>query len=676
MQRTTELGQQTVDAIADSQAARFIVGRSLDCDILVSSPRVSARHAELRVDGYAGWVRDLGSRYGTTINNRPVTDWTAFGPDDRVMVGNSELVIEGNSRVRVSPARSGAVVGAAGLDVAVNRGKKQLLRSVSFVVEPGEFVALMGLSGAGKSTLLKTIVGIIDPSWGTVLINGVDIAKDPTRARLAVGYVPQDDIVHSDLTVREALRYGATLRLPLDTRKDEIESRIAVVMNDLGITHAADTIIGSAERQGISGGQRKRVNLALELLSQPPLLLLDEPTSGLSSEDATNVFSILRQLASDGHTIIVTTHQPSLADFKRFDRVIYLSDGEMVYFGPAWPDSATYFSSFDQEGNAGITGVMGDDDAGAALTKLNELKRAGVTAHTLAQRYEQSVYFSKYVAGRIGALEIDAVGKLRQRIMQPQDSLQQLFNQITRYAHLKLRNRGSLPIQLAQAPTVAILVNAVFSSSGGADPKSSLLRIIFFMTIAAVWFGCSNAAREIVGERPILMRERMVGLGVGPYLLSKLSVLGILSAVQCLILLGITDLWRGLAGMLLQQFGILWLCSMLGVLMGLTLSAIMRSSEAALSATPLILIPEILLSGFIVPLDSLQLIPRALSNFTVSRWGFESLLESEHLHAEALLQFGTHAVGLAPATGYLAGLALLYCCVLVLSLAGNPRRFA
>jgi ABC-type multidrug transport system ATPase subunit len=674
MQHTSELGQSE-DEISDSQAARFIVGRSLDCDILVSSPRVSARHAELRVNGHAGWVRDLGSRYGTTINNSPVTNWTSFGPDDRVMVGNSELVIEGNSRIGINPARSGAVVCAAGLGVAVNRGKKQLLHSVSFVVEPGEFVALMGLSGAGKSTLLKTIVGINAPSWGSVLINGVDIAKDPTRARMSVGYVPQDDIVHSDLTVREALRYGATMRLPLDTNKDQIESRIAVVMNDLGISHIADTIIGSAERQGISGGQRKRVNLALELLPQPPLLLLDEPTSGLSSEDATNVFLLLRQLADDGHTIIVTTHQPSLADFKRFDRVIYLSDGELVYFGPAWPDSATYFVSSDQEGNVGATANAGDD-AGAALAKLSELKRAGVTARTLAQRYEQSSYFSKYVAQRLGALQLDTVGKLRQKIMQPRDSLQQLRNQISRYARLKLRNRGSLPIQLAQAPSVAILVNVVFNSSGGADPKLSLPSIIFFMTIAAVWFGCSNAAREIVGERAILMRERMVGLGIAPYMLSKLSVLGILSAVQCLILIGITYAWRGLDGLLWQQFGIMWMCSMLGVLMGLTLSAIMRSSEAALSATPLILIPEILLSGFIMPLDSLQLITRALSNFTVTRWGFESLLKSEHLHAAASHHFGSHAVGLLPAAGYLVGLALLYCCVLILSLAGNPRRFA
>lgn len=663
------------DSQVDSQAARFIVGRSLDCDILVSSPRVSARHAELRVDGYAGWVRDLGSRYGTTINNRPVMDWTAFGPDDRVMVGNSELVIEGGSRVRVNPARSGAIVCAAGLGVAVNHGKKQLLRNVSFVVEPGEFVALMGLSGAGKSTLLKTIIGIIDPGWGTVLINGVDIAKDPTRARLAVGYVPQDDIVHSDLTVREALRYGATMRLPLDTKKDEIESRIAVVMNDLGISHAADTIIGSAERQGISGGQRKRVNLALELLSQPPLLLLDEPTSGLSSEDATNVFSMLRQLADDGHTIIVTTHQPSLADFKRFDRVIYLSDGELVYFGPAWPDSATFFASSDEADNTGATAITGDD-AGAALAKLGELKRAGVTARTLAQRYEQSTYFSRYVAERMGALDLNGVGRLRQRMMRPQDSLQQLLNQIARYARLKLRNRGSLPIQLAQAPLVAILVNGVFSGSEGADSTLVMPSILFFMTIVAVWFGCSNAVREIVGERPILMRERMAGLGVGSYLLSKVTVLGVLSAVQCLILLGITDVWHGLAGMLLQQFGILWLCSMLGVLMGLTISAMMRSSEAALSAMPLMLIPEILLAGSIVPLDSLHFIPRALANFTVSRWGFESLLESENLHEAVVLKFGAHAVGLSPAAWYLAGLALLYCCVLTLSLAGNPRRFA
>ncbi|HQR43770.1 MAG TPA: ABC transporter permease, partial [Gemmatales bacterium] len=314
--------------------------------------------------------------------------------------------------------------------------------------------------------------------------------------------------------------------------------------------------------------------------------------------------------------------------------------------------------------------------AGAALAKLSELKRAGVTANALAQRYEQSAYYSQFIAGRMGTLEVDAATRPHRLIVRPQDWLQQLRNQIARYARLKLRNRGSLPIQLAQAPTVAILVNAVFSSGKAASDPKSLTSILFFMVITAVWFGCSNAAREIVGERPILMRERMVGLGIGPYLISKLSVLGIVSAVQCMTLLIITDAWHGLAGMLLQQFAVLWFCSMLGVLMGLMLSATMRSSEAVLSATPLLLIPEILLSGFSVPLDAMQDIPRILSNFTVSRWGFESLLESEQLHEAAVMAFGNQAVGFTPAVEYLGGLALLYCCVLVLSLAGNPRRFA
>jgi ABC transport system ATP-binding/permease protein len=662
-----------------AQTTHYTIGRSLDCEILVSSPRVSARHAELRVDGYAGFVRDLGSRYGTTINDRLVGDWVPFGPDDRIMVGNSELVIDATVGVRVNPARLGARVCIAGLGVTVNRGRKKILPDISLGVEPGEFVALMGGSGAGKSTLLKTIVGIITPSWGSVLINGINLATDPVRARLALGYVPQDDIVHSDLTVREALRYGATMRLPLDTTSDEIDSRVAVVMNDLDIAHTADTIIGSAERQGISGGQRKRVNLALELLPQPPLLLLDEPTSGLSSADATNVFTLLRQLADEGHSIIVTTHGPALTDFKRFDRVIYLSSGELAYFGPAWPESASYFEAMQRE--LGVK-VPPDTAEGAnhALAVLEELKKSGTAAQEIARRYEQSKLYSTFVAERLGSLMEDSAARRKQGLPRPQDAAQQFRNQLARYLRLKLRNRGSLPIQLAQAPTVAVLVNLVFGRAG--DNWEAWSKIAFFMVVAAVWFGCSNAAREIVGERPILLRERMVGLGVAPYILSKLTILGALSAIQCAVLVGITYLWQqgmhqtaGHAAAPILVWGILWLCSMTGVLMGLTLSAMVVTSETALSATPLLLIPEILLAGLIVPVQDLPHGPQELANFVVTRWGFQAALEAMDWHYAGAQFFGPYAASVWPAIGGVLLLALGYCVAVTVGVSRSPQRF-
>jgi ABC transport system ATP-binding/permease protein len=682
---------------------RYLVGRAADCDLQVLSPRVSARHAEVRISGTEGWLRDLGSRYGTLLNNRRVSDWESFGPADRIVVGNSELQLDTAGQIQVRPAHAGATVCAAGLGFAVNRGRKQLLRNISFVVKPGEMVALMGPSGAGKSTMLKTLVGIFPPSWGTVLLNSVNMSTDPERARQAVGYVPQDDIVHADLKVKEALRYGATIRLPLDTTPDEMASRIAFVLGDLEIKGTADVIIGSAERAGISGGQRKRVNLALELLPQPPLLLLDEPTSGLSSEDATNVFGMLRELADDGHTIIVTTHQPSLEDFKRFDHVIFLMDGELVYFGPAWPDSASYFASMPESKTPAGSGESAWH-AGTALAELNHMKRQGVKAKELAQRYEKSHYYQTYVAGRLGSLEHDATR--RSTGVRLMDSLRQLGNQIGRYALLKARNRGSLPVQLAQAPAIAILLSLVLSSNGLQENETfTQAKLLFFMAVAAVWFGCSNAAREIVGEKPILMRERMVGLDVGPYVLSKLLVLGALSALQCAVMLALTHLWypifgslhvpnawRSLAGFqyMPAELWLLWLCSMVGVLMGLTLSALARTTETALSATPLFLIPEILLSGQFEPVVDLKCTAPAhgifgwfsqqlpcpgylLSHLTATRWAFEGLLVSDNLKPLHTLSFGEVSVPLWQSALSLSMLGLVYGCILLTTLALTKR---
>jgi ABC-type multidrug transport system ATPase subunit len=648
---------------------------------MLSSPRLSAYHAEIRMQGHAGWVRDLHSRYGTLVNHRPAVGWVPFGPDDRVSVGGCELRIDRDGGLCTSGAPAGATVCAAGLGVAVNKRRKQILRNLSFVVRPGEFVALMGLSGAGKSTLLKALVGLIEPTWGTVLIDGIDIAQEPRRAHLAIGYVPQDDIVHADLTVREALRHGAVLRLPPDTTNDEIDSRIAVLLNDLEIAGIANTVIGSAERAGISGGQRKRVNLALELLSRPPLLILDEPTSGLSSEDAANVFALLRQLADDGHTILVTTHQPSLHDFKQLDQTIILSDGELVYYGPAWPDSAAFFDARRPGDPGAAADARTPADAGAALARLGELKRSGVAASELAERYESSHYYAEYVARRLGSLDVAAPAQRAEpTVIEPMGAARQLVNQAARYCRLKLRNRGSLPIQLAQAPLIAVLLNLFFQSIG--DSPGALPNILNYMVIVAVWFGCSNSAREIVGERPILMRERMVGLGVGPYLASKLGVLGVLSVVQCTTLLLITHVWRPLGGAFAAQLFVLWLCAMIGALMGLTLSALARSSEAALSATPLVLIPQTLLSGALgaVPDGVLDL----LSKLTASRWAFEAMLISEGAyrpHADlkgvAHNAFKAHAAGSLTAAGLaLAALVALYGALLVAATSGSPRRFA
>jgi ABC transport system ATP-binding/permease protein len=568
---------------------RYIVGRAPTCDITIHSPRAAARHAELRISRDSGWLRDLGTRYGTTINSRRVCGWERAGPGDRIVVGNTELTIGEAGQISVHRARSGATLCAAGLSVSVAHGRRLLLRNLSFVMRPGELVALMGAAGAGKSTLLDTLAGRISPSSGAVLINGVSLAADPDQARQAVGYVSQDEWVHANLTVREALRYGAALRLPLDTSRDEVEARVAAVMDELGIQAAADILIGSPERRNVCSGSHWRVNLALELLPQRPLLLLDEPASGLSSDEASHLFTILRQLADDGHALIVGTHHhTSLTDFKRFDHVIYLSDGEMVYFGPAWPDSATYFAAVAvAEKRAAASDPAVEGDAGRGLLELMRMRRSGVTAARLADHYRKSDYHSKYVAER---LEKQAPERnIRHRSLQLHDFVQQICNQVLRHVRLQLRNRRFLLARLGRVSWIAIILCFVLRSTVPDDHGHTPFRnVLSLMAAAAIWFGYSYTAKDLASEKPVVMRERMIGLGLASYVVSRLVVLGACSLLQCALMLTIAHSWAPLLGALhlpgslgvppgIQHFqrelGFLWLCAMVGVLAGVWICA-------------------------------------------------------------------------------------------------------
>jgi ABC-type multidrug transport system ATPase subunit len=239
---------------------------------------------------------------------------------------------------------------AAGIVVEIKKGsnRRRLLDPVSLTVYPSELVALMGPAGAGKTTLLKTLNGYTPPDEGSILFNGEDLYANQEQFRLQIGYVPQDEIMHPQLTVKEALYYTAKLRT--DLRDSEIETRVMQVLKDLNIDDIGDREIGSPERKVISGGQRKRVNIAMELLSDPSVLFLDEPTSGLSSHDAYHVMQLLRRLADSGKTIITTIHQPSIDIFKQFDSLIMVSRdkgdkaGMLVYFGPAYPESIQFFN--------------------------------------------------------------------------------------------------------------------------------------------------------------------------------------------------------------------------------------------------------------------------------------------------------------------------------------------
>lgn len=608
------------------------IGRGPENDVVLDAPQVSRNHARIVRSEDGVFLEDLGSANGTFVDGKRV---------DRVEISAGQTISFGSYAIRLDLARGtiqksyrgDILLQAENLRVEVGDAehKKRILDGVSFTVYPTEFVGLLGPSGAGKTTLLMALIGYLRPDYGRTLVNGDDLATHYDRYRGAIGYVPQEDIIHHELTVFEALYYTAKLRLPPDTTDEEIHRRIDKVLDDLEIEGTRHVRIGSPERKGISGGQRKRVNLALELLTEPSLLCLDEPTSGLASEDAANVMKLLRKLADGGRTILLTIHQPSQRVYRMMDNALYLAAGEQVYYGPAYPDSMFFFNPEVKPNTPAAEEILADP--GSCMRPLMQAKRSGEPMETFAARYRQSRYHEEFVTERRKNRKgVRLTGSSERK--PPRFSLRQWLTLSRRYLDIKLKDRVGTAILLVQAPIVAVLLDLVFvSESGGVMSRLQYMPFaLFLLVVAAVWFGCSNAAREIVAEQAIYRRERMVNLSILAYAGSKFAVLGVLCFLQCLMLLAITYFVLDFWGNPLYHLGFLWLCSLAGLGMGLMLSALVRTTEAAIALVPILLIPQVILGGAIMPIDKMNQPTRLASEATITRWGFEGLLHSEHVN--------------------------------------------
>jgi len=612
---------------------RMVLGRDPSSGYPLNFPMISWRHAALERTAEGIYVEDLGSRNGTYVNGVRISGRMLVRPGQEIGLGSFRFMLLEDGGLAKREYIGNVTIEVASIAVETPNGS-QILDDVSLSIFPSELVALMGPAGAGKTTFLKAINGYSAPAAGTVLFNGQDLYQFYDRFRLQMSYVPQDDIVHAQLTVREALYFTAKLRT--DLTDPEIDKRIDEVLESLGIQDKKNTIIGSPERKVLSGGQRKRVNIAMELIAEAPVVFLDEPTSGLSSYDAENVIQVLKKLSEDGTTIITTIHQPSLSILRQFDSLIMISRdrggcGALAYFGPAYPDAIEYFDP----GGAQEARNQPGKELSPEMLLSGLAKRA---TPEWVSSYRQSRYKKLFVDDRSG--KTPSTGAQATGSSPRGFGLGQWWTLVRRNFILKARDRAQTIILLAQAPLFGALLGAVFgplhyaSWSDWSKIVRNTVAIEFLMVIAAVWFGCNNVARDIVGEWTVFERERMVSLKLPSYLFSKLTVAAVLCMFQCLTMLGLVTLICHLQGNFLEALGILYLSSMVGAAVGLCVSARASTTEAAIAMLPLILLPVIALGGGLSPIHAMHPPMPQIAKITPSRWAFEAnlVIESNKTH--------------------------------------------
>ncbi|WP_405851566.1 FHA domain-containing protein [Streptomyces sp. NBC_00090] len=595
------------------------IGRAPDNDVVVSDLVVSRRHAELRAhpDG-TYWIHDLGSHNGTFLNGRPVVD-ARVTADDIVGIGRCAFCLIGGQLVEFTD--TGEIsLDVQELAVTVDHGRKTLLDEVSFPVGEKCLLAVVGPSGAGKSTLLGALTGQRPADRGTVLYDGRDLYRDYAELRQRIGLVPQDDILHLQLTVRRALGYAAELRFPEDTAPAERRARVDEVIRELGLVERAEQPIHS-----LSGGQRKRVSVALELLTKPSLLFLDEPTSGLDPGMDRSVMHMLRGLADDGRTVVVVTH--SVLSLDVCDRLLVLAPGGRVaYYGPP-ADSLDFF------------GYPQWPEAFEAFENDRDRDWAG--------QYRSSRFHRRYVTeatarpflpggdggdGRVGEDGGGAARAVREPIPPPkaQSWGSQLRTLVRRYAAALAADRTFLAIMIALPFVMGAMARAL--SEGALNPESTL-NVLLILCVGGVLTGAANAVRELVKERTIYRRERAVGLSRSAYLASKVVVLGLITVVQAVVLtlvalIGVPLNVPGGKGVLLPPLVEITLAVALlaftAMMLGLLVSAVVRKEEVTMPLLVLLAIVQVVFCGALLTVRGTPGLEQ-LAWLVPSRWAFAAM---------------------------------------------------
>jgi ABC-type multidrug transport system ATPase subunit/uncharacterized tellurite resistance protein B-like protein len=518
------------------------------------------------------------------------------------------------------------------------------LRNITLSEESGNLIALMGGSGAGKSTLLHVLNGSERPSSGHVLINGIDIHKDPDKIEGVIGFVPQDDLLIEDLTVYQNLYFAAKLCFSAKN-EEEIDLLVMKVLEDLGLAEIKELKVGSPLQKTISGGQRKRLNIGLELLREPAVLFCDEPTSGLSSRDSENIIDLLKELSLKGKLVFAVIHQPSSDIFKMFDKLLILDNGGyQIYYGNP-VDAIVYFKkSIDlvnsDEGECHECGNVNPEQ----IFNIIETKVINEYGNFTNERKVTPQQWNEIYRKNYRAFTVKPSGDVPHSTLNIPSRLKQAHLFSMRDIQAKIHNRQYMIINLLEAPVLAFILAFIVRYyniddkllTGYVFSKNLNLPAYLFMSvIVALFMGLTVSAEEIIRDRKILKREAFLHLSRSSYILSKISILFIMSAIQTLLFVWVGNSILQINGLFFEHWIILFTVSCFANLLGLNISSAFNSAVTIYILIPLLLIPQLILSGVVVKFDKLN--PAIGNTATVpfvgdlmaSRWAFEAAMVTQ-----------------------------------------------
>jgi ABC transport system ATP-binding/permease protein len=597
----------------------LIIGRLHGTDVVqLDHPNVSRRHAAVEVHDGGIRIRDLGSTNGTFVNGERIRQPTPLQPGDRVDIGPFELAFTGTSferaertgNVRLMGRNLTRTVAAAG-----GSGMLTILDRASVVIEPREFCCIIGPSGSGKSTLMNALSGREPATAGQVLVNDLDLYADFEVLKRDIAMVPQHNVLHEALSLRQALDYTGRLRLPTDLGPEARAELIDRVARSVELQHRLDARIAT-----LSGGQKKRASLASETLNRPSVLFLDEVTSGLDESTDREIMGLLRQLAEDGMTIVCVTH--TLANIEECcHKLIVMGEAGVLVFAGSPAEAKAFFgvaslsAIFDRLAEHGTPAYRDRFEASPLrAAQLDVLGNGGATAGSGTARKAKD-----RGAGRSQAL------------LEP---LRQFGILTARNVRLLLADRRGLLMAAAQSVVIGLLLGFAFSDLGGpAVAETSRGSLMLLLGLSALWLGCNGASKEIVGDLPIYRQERNVNLSTAGFVLSKFTVSGVFTLLQVGVVFALTLLLAAeIPGDPLLQLGVLGAGAVAGTALGLLISSMTDTRDQATTMVPLALVPQFILSKVIVP--ALPALAVTLSEIFVTGYWIVEAMRAVYVETE------------------------------------------